>query len=227
MSEMIRFGFYKLVQKQYGPVKKKPETAEKANTLDTGNREIIVKGLPASPGNAAGKAHVIINPEDIDEFKEGEILVTAMTAPDWVPAMKKAKAIVTDAGGMTCHASIVSRELGIPCIVGTKSRSHEATTSIKDGQMITVDATNGIVYDGVLEDVVKTAAPQEQAVVASEYIPVTGTKVYMNLGDPDLAENMVYYLVMVLALCVKSSFGLRSFTNIHYTLSKQAVVILP
>ena len=130
--------------------KEKPKTTEKPSTLDVGNREIIVKGLPASPGNAAGKAHVIINPEDIDEFKEGEILVTAMTAPDWVPAMKKAKAIVTDAGGMTCHASIVSRELGIPCIVGTKSRSHEATTSIKDGQMITVDATNGIVYDGVL-----------------------------------------------------------------------------
>ena len=135
--------------------KEKPKTTEKPSTLDAGNREIIVKGLPASPGNAAGKAHVIINPEDIDEFKEGEILVTAMTAPDWVPAMKKAKAIVTDAGGMTCHASIVSRELGIPCIVGTKSSSHEATTSIKDGQMITVDATNGIVYDGVLEDIVK------------------------------------------------------------------------
>ncbi len=94
--------------------KEKPKTTEKPSTLDAGNREIIVKGLPASPGNAAGKAHVIINPEDIDEFKEGEILVTAMTAPDWVPAMKKAKAIVTDAGGMTCHASIVSRELGIP-----------------------------------------------------------------------------------------------------------------
>ncbi|MFC2645279.1 MAG: PEP/pyruvate-binding domain-containing protein, partial [Veillonella parvula] len=70
--------------------KEKSETSEKASTLDAGNRDIIVKGLPASPGNAAGKAHVIINPEDIDEFKEGEILVTAMTAPDWVPAMKKA-----------------------------------------------------------------------------------------------------------------------------------------
>ena len=169
--------------------KDKSEKVEDTAVATTTDREIVVKGLPASPGKAAGKAHVIINPEDIDEFKEGEILVTAMTAPDWVPAMKKAKAIVTDAGGMTCHASIVSRELGIPCIVGTKSRSHEATTSIKDGQMITVDATNGIVYDGILEDVVKTAAPQEQAVVASEYIPVTGTKVYMNLGDPDLAEK--------------------------------------
>ena len=178
----------------------RPETVwsrkEKSDTLaetpslgDTGNREIVVKGLPASPGNAAGKAHVIIDPSDIDDFKEGEILVTAMTAPDWVPAMKKAKAIVTDAGGMTCHASIVSRELGIPCIVGTKSRSQEATTSIKDGQMITVDATNGIVYDGVIEDVVKKAEQPAAAAVATEYIPVTGTKVYMNLGDPDLAEK--------------------------------------
>lgn len=168
--------------------KEKPAIQTMATT-SAADSEIIVKGLPASPGKAAGKAHVIINPEDIDDFKEGEILVTAMTAPDWVPAMKKAKAIVTDAGGMTCHASIVSRELGIPCIVGTKSRSFEATTSIKDGQMITVDATNGIVYDGILEDVVKTAASQETTPAVSEYIPVTGTKVYMNLGDPDLAEK--------------------------------------
>lgn len=170
--------------------KEKSDTSAETPSLgDTGNREIVVKGLPASPGNAAGKAHVIIDPSDIDDFKEGEILVTAMTAPDWVPAMKKAKAIVTDAGGMTCHASIVSRELGIPCIVGTKSRSQEATTSIKDGQMITVDATNGIVYDGVIEDVVKKAEQLAAAAVATEYIPVTGTKVYMNLGDPDLAEK--------------------------------------
>ena len=162
------------------------ESASQAPTTTT--REIVVKGLPASPGKAAGKAHVILDPADIDSFKEGEILVTTMTAPDWVPAMKKAKAIVTDAGGMTCHASIVSRELGIPCIVGTKSRSEEATHRIQDGQLITVDATNGIVYDGMLEDAVK---PKEEtaAQVVSEYIPVTGTKVYMNLGDPDLAEK--------------------------------------
>ena len=162
------------------------ESASQAPTTTT--REIVVKGLPASPGKAAGKAHVILDPADIDSFKEGETLVTTMTAPDWVPAMKKAKAIVTDAGGMTCHASIVSRELGIPCIVGTKSRSEEATHRIQDGQLITVDATNGIVYDGMLEDAVK---PKEEtaAQVVSEYIPVTGTKVYMNLGDPDLAEK--------------------------------------
>lgn len=158
----------------------------------TTDRVTVVKGLPASPGAAFGKAHVILDPSKIEEFKDGEILVTTMTAPDWVPAMKKAKAIVTDAGGMTCHASIVSRELGIPCIVGTKSRSTEATVSVKDGQMITVDATNGIVYDGVVGDIVKPK--EEQAggtttVIAQESVPVTGTKVYMNLGNPDLAEK--------------------------------------
>ena len=169
--------------------KNKEETA--APTMMTTNRTVVVKGLPASPGMAAGKAHVILDPALIDEFKEGEILVTTMTAPDWVPAMKKAKAIVTDAGGMTCHASIVSRELGIPCIVGTKSRSEEATKTILDGAMITVDATNGIVYEGVLEEAVKKeeTAAAGAPVVAAETFPVTGTKIYMNLGDPSLAEK--------------------------------------
>ena len=167
--------------------KTEKQAVEENATVTT--REIIVKGLPASPGKAAGKAHVILDPADIDDFKEGEILVTTMTAPDWVPAMKKAKAIVTDAGGMTCHASIVSRELGIPCIVGTKSRSEEGTLRIQNGQMITVDATNGIVYDGMLEEVAKKAEEPVVAQPVVEYIPVTGTKVYMNLGDPDLAEK--------------------------------------
>lgn len=169
---------------------KKEEAAEKAAV--TTDRKVIVKGLPASPGASCGKAHVILDPAQIAEFKEGEVLVTTMTAPDWVPAMKKAKAIVTDAGGMTCHASIVSRELGIPCIVGTKSRSEEATKNIVDGQEITIDATNGIVYDGIVEDLVKPVTPEAttavQTVVA-EQVPVTGTKIYMNLGNPDLAEK--------------------------------------
>jgi len=159
----------------------------------TTDRKVIVKGLPASPGHVAGKAHVILDPSRIAEFKDGEILVTTMTAPDWVPAMKKAKAIVTDAGGMTCHASIVSRELGIPCIVGTKSRSTEATQTITDGMEITIDATNGIVYDGIVADIVKpqgeAAAAVGSATVVAESAPVTGTKIYMNLGDPDLAEK--------------------------------------
>ena len=87
---------------------------QESKSMTTTDHKVIVKGLPASPGKVSGRVHVILDPSRIDEFKEGEILVTEMTAPDWVPAMKKAKAIVTDSGGMTCHASIVSRELGIP-----------------------------------------------------------------------------------------------------------------
>lgn len=166
---------------------KKPENASVASAITT-ERKVILKGLPASPGLVSGKAHVILSPENIDEFKEGEILITEMTAPDWVPAMKKAKAIVTDSGGMTCHASIVSRELGIPCIVGTKSRGNASTLVIKDGMDITVDATNGIVYEGILETAKKPEAASG-AVMMAETFPVTGTKVHMNLGDPDLAEK--------------------------------------
>ena len=162
-----------------------PKEEKKAVTTD---RKVIVKGLPASPGQVSGRVHVILDPSRIDEFKEGEILVTEMTAPDWVPAMKKAKAIVTDSGGMTCHASIVSRELGIPCIVGTKSRGEAATTTIPDGIDVTIDATHGVVYEGIIEEPKKEQATQQAAVVA-EYFPPTGTKVYMNLGDPELAEK--------------------------------------
>lgn len=188
-----RDGSLKILQARPETVwsKKNKENKESGDTVQyTTDRTPIVKGLPASPGRVGGKAHVILDPALIDTFQEGEILVTTMTAPDWVPAMKKAKAIITDAGGMTCHASIVSRELGIPCIVGTKSRGAEATTTIEDGAMITVDATNGIVYEGLIEDLVskKPEAAQGPAVQA-EFFPPTGTKVYMNLGDPDLAEK--------------------------------------
>ena len=169
--------------------KAKEGKKEEKGVASTTEKKVVVKGAPASPGLVSGKAHVILDPSHIDEFKDGEILVTEMTAPDWVPAMKKAQAIVTDSGGMTCHASIVSRELGIPCIVGTKSRGDAATAVIKDGQAITVDATHGIVYDGILEEEKPAAAAPAAATVAAEYFPPTGTKIYMNLGDPDLAEK--------------------------------------
>lgn len=173
--------------------KKNKEKKSEEETVMTTDHNVLVKGLPASPGMAAGKCHVITDPKDIDTFKEGEVLVTTMTSPDWVPAMKKAIAIVTDAGGMTCHASIVSRELGIPCVVGTKSRSVEATGVLKTGQDITIDARNGIIYDGIVADLVKKGTPAAQAAgtaaVAAEYFPPTGTRVLMNLGDPDLADK--------------------------------------
>ena len=179
--------------------KKKPAPIEKKEVVSvkremevapTAERKVLVKGLPASPGRVSGIAHVILSPNLIDNFKDGEILVTEMTAPDWVPAMKKAKAIVTDSGGMTCHASIVSRELGIPCVVGSKSRGVSATTTIKTGMEITVDATNGIIYEGIIDDLVTKPRPAEAGPgFAVETFPVTGTKIYMNLGDPDLAQR--------------------------------------
>lgn len=161
---------------------------QESKSMTTTDHKVIVKGLPASPGKVSGCVHVILDPSRIDEFKEGEILVTEMTAPDWVPAMKKAKAIVTDSGGMTCHASIVSRELGIPCIVGTKSRGEAATVTIPDGIDVTIDATHGVVYEGIIEEA-KKENQAGAAVAVAEYFPPTGTKVYMNLGDPELAEK--------------------------------------
>lgn len=161
---------------------------QESKSMTTTDHKVIVKGLPASPGKVSGSVHVILDPSRIDEFKEGEILVTEMTAPDWVPAMKKAKAIVTDSGGMTCHASIVSRELGIPCIVGTKSRGEAATVTIPDGIDVTIDATHGVVYEGIIEEA-KKENQAGAAVAVAEYFPPTGTKVYMNLGDPELAEK--------------------------------------
>lgn len=161
---------------------------QESKSMTTTDHKVIVKGLSASPGKVSGRVHVILDPSRIDEFKEGEILVTEMTAPDWVPAMKKAKAIVTDSGGMTCHASIVSRELGIPCIVGTKSRGEAATVTIPDGIDVTIDATHGVVYEGIIEEA-KKENQAGAAVAVAEYFPPTGTKVYMNLGDPELAEK--------------------------------------
>jgi pyruvate,water dikinase len=152
-------------------------------------RVVLTRGLPAAPGLVAGTAHVIMSVDGINEFQEGEILVTEMTAPDWVPAMRKAKAIVTNSGGTTCHAAIVSRELGIPCIVGTISKGEPATDAIADGASITVDAVNGVVYEGVLEEAVAKEETAAGPVMVEAYIP-TGTKILVNLGEPEIAERV-------------------------------------
>ncbi len=151
----------------------------------TTERVVVVKGLPASPGVYAGKAKVTLTTEDADtQLKKGDVLVTGMTNPDWVPYMKVAGAIITNDGGMTCHAAIVSRELGIPCIVGTGN----ATELLKTGKDYTVDAKTGVVYEGLIEEVAAPAAVAVSAAV-SEYVPVTGTKIYMNLGVPEKIED--------------------------------------
>ena len=158
-------------------------------------RKRLLSGLPASPGITAGQVHVILELEKSSEFKQNEILVTGMTSPDWVPIMREAAAIVTDSGGMTCHAAIVSREMGIPCIVG----SGEATKILHTGQYVTVDASRGIVYEGILaealepkptlEEIPVPERPVGPSVALSAEAPVTGTKVYVNLGIPERAKE--------------------------------------
>ncbi|MEM3068824.1 MAG: phosphoenolpyruvate synthase, partial [Nitrososphaerales archaeon] len=153
-------------------------------------RVIALKGLPASPGFHIGQAKVAISPEEAAKLmKQGDILVTRMTNPDWAPYMRVAGAIVTDEGGMTCHAAIVSRELGIPCIVG----SGNATKVLVTGNSYTVDARAGLVYEGAIEEFRK---PVEKPVVAmqgfAEPFLVTATKIYMNLGIPEKIEDYVH-----------------------------------
>ncbi len=150
----------------------------------------LLRGLPASPGLVVGKVRIIKDLSDIDKLKEGEILVTTMTNPDMVPAMRKAKAIITDEGGITSHAAIVSRELGIPCIVGTKF----ATTLLKNGQLVTVDANRGIVYEGNIIELLRIISAEKykvgEKVIEEEFKKRTKTKIYVNISDPDIAEKI-------------------------------------
>lgn len=153
---------------------------------ETKGGEIILEGIAASFGVAAGPVKIIHSASEIDKIQEGDVLVTEMTNPDFVPAMKKAAAIVTDQGGRTSHAAIVSREIGIPCVVGTG----KATKVLKNGEIVTVDGKKGVVYKG---NVVEMAKPiqGEGEKLSSAFIyevPVTATKIYVNLAEPDQAE---------------------------------------
>jgi pyruvate,water dikinase len=159
---------------------------------DQAPSEVLVRGLGAAPGSASGSVRRLENPHDTTSFHDGEVLVAHMTTPDWVPLMRKAAAIVTDSGGMTCHAAIVSRELRIPCIVGTG----EATKKLRDGEIVTVDATHGTVLEGAA-----TAAPADAAATASVSgasgpgagaglgAPITATRLLVNLSEPSQVEQ--------------------------------------
>ncbi len=149
------------------------------------SKNIILKGSGASAGIASGIVKIIHSPTEIGEIKKGDVLVTEMTTPDFVPAMKRAVAIVTDEGGRTCHAAIVSRELGIPCVVGTK----KATEVLQKYPEITVDGKNGFIYEGIAE-AKETAKAQEQSVPSCSGELITATKIYVNLAEPQLAEKM-------------------------------------
>ncbi len=143
---------------------------------------VLISGLGASPGIASGKVRVLKSPDEGRKLKEGEILVAPMTTPDWVPTMRRAKALVTDSGGMTSHAAIVSRELRIPCVVGTRS----ATRTLRDGELVTVDGAKGRVTEGAQERAEVREVAREPARVVS--VEPLATKLYLNLAIASQAE---------------------------------------
>ncbi len=148
--------------------------------------KLILEGQPASPGVVTGIVNILKSAKEINKIKRGDILITDMTTPDFVPAMKRAVAIVTNKGGQTSHAAIVSRELGVPCIVGTKT----ATTTLKQGRVITVDGAAGKVYESELSTSSVNFAPAESTYTAPTEFLKTATKVYVNLGEPELAVEI-------------------------------------
>ena len=164
-------------------VQARPETVmsqKNKNVLETyvlkQKGMIVIKGKSVGSKIGSGETNVIKNVHDIGQFKKGQVLVTDMTDPDWEPIMKIASAIVTNRGGRTCHAAIISRELGIPCVVGTV----ESTEKIKSGQHVTVscaEGDEGFVYDGIL--------PFEIQKVDLQNIARCKTKIMMNVGNPE------------------------------------------
>lgn len=165
-------------------VQTRPVTTIKENAEDEAEIKapVLLTGDKASPGIASGPVKIIKEVSQIDRVHDGDILVAEMTTPDFVPAMKRAVAIVTDRGGRTAHAAIVSRELGIPCVVGTG----EATTRLTNGQIITVDGSHGKIYEGKVTRRIKTTAVSD---ILREAIR-TRTRVYVNLAQPELAEKV-------------------------------------
>ncbi len=186
-------------------VQSRPETVWSLKAAEAPSKEIgemkppelkvVIKGIAAGKrGFGIGIAKVVSNPQEAAKvMKKGDILVTDMTNPDYVPFMKLAGAIVTDKGGVTCHAAIVSRELGIPCVVGTE----KATQVMVTGKEYTVDSKSGVVYEGAVATLTAqltsaTGVPSAQMAAgggAFQTVPTTATKIYMNLGVPEKIED--------------------------------------
>jgi pyruvate, water dikinase len=151
---------------------------------------VLLRGLGGAPGSASGPARVLSSLADAASFGDGDVLVTHMTSPDWLPLLRRAAGVVTDSGGMTCHAAIVSRELGIPCVVGTG----EATRRLRQGELVTVDATRGVVLEGIVDGGPPASAPgsgSERAAPSSgPSAPVSATQILVNLSEPSQVERV-------------------------------------
>ncbi len=155
----------------------RPVTATGGSPGEEPAGTVLLRGLGAAPGEASGRVRILASLAEAGKFVDGATLVTHMTAPDWVPLMRRAAAIVTDSGGMTCHAAIVSRELGIPCVVGTQ----RATSKLRDDELVTVDATRGLVLEGAGTTGARPAAPAPQPAAAPT---ATATSLLLNLSEP-------------------------------------------
>lgn len=173
--------------------------------LDDGSRgaaAALLRGLPATPGRVTGRVRVLRTPDEGAALQPGEVLVAPLTNPDWLPTLRRAGAIVTDTGGATCHAAIAARELGVPCVVGTR----EGTSVLTDGRVVTVDGSTGEVLAGAVDTdgagtgVVATrpagalTRPAGAAGAAPEVpgggVAALGTEVHVNLALPDAAERV-------------------------------------
>jgi pyruvate, water dikinase len=146
---------------------------------------VLLTGLAAAPGVATGKVRILRDPHEGQRLEPGEILVAPMTNPDWVPTLRRAGAIVTDGGGVTCHAAIVGRELGVPAVVATRT----ATTSLRDGELVTVDGTRGQVREGADAPAPSPVRVGEPAGPPAAPEP-TATLIYANLAIADRAEEV-------------------------------------
>jgi len=154
---------------------------------------VLLRGLGAAPGRVAGRVRILAAPTEGGRLKPGEILVAPMTNPDWVPTMRRAAAVVTDGGGMTCHAAIVARELGVPAIVGART----ATTVLRDSELVTVDGAKGEVIEGAdaaTEPAGSSASPATTSSAAAPGGSATsgplGTKLYVNLAIAERAAQV-------------------------------------
>ncbi len=170
---------------QSRPVTAVGGAAAPAATAELGT--LLVQGLAASAGRASGVVRVLQSPDEGERLQAGEVLVAPMTSPDWVPTMRRAAAIVTDGGGMTCHAAIVSRELGVPAVVGART----ATTVLRDGELVTVDGAQGTVTEGaVAPPAVAASTPAAPAQSGLGGPGALATRIYANLAFADHAEEV-------------------------------------
>ncbi|MEE3490960.1 MAG: phosphoenolpyruvate synthase [Methanobrevibacter sp.] len=161
------------------------DESKNSESLDDSDRVIITRGLGASPGLVSGTVKIIRDLDELDKILDGDILVTTMTTPDMVPAMKRANGIVTDEGGVTCHAAIISRELGIPCVAGTG----EATSILEENSKVTLDGKKGIVYEGEFGGDKDDVNADEAQVTTGAAPLVTVTDVKVNVSMAEAAQK--------------------------------------